>query len=193
MALPELYKQQDYKRQTFDKDAEFRRLYGVNASNRDARKFNRYWNSEQRINDEKAFNAAQDAAELAHIQSEQKKYFDSMDARIAAAREQNAARGEAALKNINASLAAKPIVPASKPASKPATPKVPTSSTEYANQSPKTITEAQRKRLFALGNEADIRAVMKEYKIEHTTDIPMSKYDEICKKVEDMKNGTNGK
>ena len=83
--------------------------------------------------------------------------------------------------------------PAPKPASKPATPKVPTSSTEYANQSPKTITEAQRKRLFALGNEADIRAVMKEYKIEHTTDIPMSKYDEICKKVEDMKNGTNGK
>ena len=81
-----------------------------------------------------------------------------------------------------------------KPAPKPAVQtKVPTSSTEYANQSPKTITEAQRKRLFALGNEADIRAVMKEYKIEHTADIPMSKYDEICKKVEDMKNGTNGK
>ena len=80
-----------------------------------------------------------------------------------------------------------------KSAPKPATPKVPASSTEYANQTPKTITEAQRKRLFALGNEADIRAVMKEYKIEHTADIPMSKYDEICKKVEDMKNGTNGK
>lgn len=74
-------------------------------------------------------------------------------------------------------------------APKPATPKVPTSSTEYANQTPKTITEAQRKRLFALGNEADIRAVMKEYQIEHTADIPMSKYDEICKKVEAMKSG----
>lgn len=84
--------------------------------------------------------------------------------------------------------------PSAKPAApKPATPKVPASSTEYANQTPKTITEAQRKRLFALGNEADIRAVMKEYQIEHTADIPMSKYDEICKKVEDMKNGTNGK
>lgn len=82
--------------------------------------------------------------------------------------------------------------PAPKPAAKPATPKVPTSSTEYANQTPKKITEAQRKRLFALGNEADIRAVMKEYQIEHTADIPMSKYDEICKKVEAMKkNGAN--
>ena len=81
-----------------------------------------------------------------------------------------------------------------KPAPKPAVqPKVPTSSTEYANQAPKTISEAQRKRLFALGNEADIRAVMKEYQIEHTADIPMSKYDEICKKVEGMKNGTDGK
>lgn len=65
--------------------------------------------------------------------------------------------------------------------------KQPTSSTQYAQQTPKTITEAQRKRLFALGNEPDIRAVMKEYNIEHTTDIPMAKYDEICKKVEAMK------
>lgn len=121
MALPELYKQQDYKRQTFDKDAEFRRLYGMNASRRDTRKFNRYWNSDQRINDEKAFNAAQDAAELAHIQSEQKKYFDSMDAHIAAAREQNAARGAAALNSINTSLATKPAVPVSKPDPTPVT------------------------------------------------------------------------
>ena len=65
--------------------------------------------------------------------------------------------------------------------------KQPTSSTQYAQQTPKTITEAQRKRLFALGNEPDIRAVMKEYNIEHTTDIPMAKYDEICKKFEAMK------
>ena len=123
MALPELYKQQEYKRQTFDKDAEFRRLYGVNASKRDARKFNRYWNSDQRITDEKAFNADQDAAELAHVQSEQKKYFDSMDARIAAAREQNAARGAEALKKINASLAAKPVIPATKPVTETLTPR----------------------------------------------------------------------
>ena len=78
----------------------------------------------------------------------------------------------------------------SKPTAQPKTQsKIPTSSTEYANQTPKKITEAQRKRLFALGNETDIRAVMKEYKIEHTADIPMSKYDEICKKVEEKKNG----
>lgn len=108
MALPELYKEQDYQRQTFDRDSEFRRLYGVNASRSDARKFNRYWNSDQRAADEKAFNAAQDAAELAHIKAESKKRAESWDARIAALKEQNAARGEAALKNINASLAARP-------------------------------------------------------------------------------------
>lgn len=119
MALPELYQQQEFQRQTFNKDAEFKRLYGVNASRRDARKFNRYWNSDQRVNDEKAFNATQDAAELAHIQSEQKKYFDSMDARIAAAREQNATRGAATLNNINTSLAAIPAIPTPKPASDP--------------------------------------------------------------------------
>lgn len=80
--------------------------------------------------------------------------------------------------------------PTPKPTPKPvAKPAMPTNSTDYAKQNPKTITEAQRKRLFALGNEADIRAVMKEYKIEHTADIPMDKYDEICKKVEEMKNG----
>lgn len=79
--------------------------------------------------------------------------------------------------------------PAPKPVSKPVAPKAPANSNDYIAQN-KTITDAQRKRLFAMGNEADIRAVMAEYKIEHTADIPMSKYDEICKKVEEMKNGT---
>lgn len=111
MALPELYQEQEYQRQTFDKDAEFRRLYGVNASKRDARKFNRYWNSDQRTSDEKAFNATQDAAELAHIQAEAKKRAESWDARIAALKKQNASRGETALKIINASLASKPVTP----------------------------------------------------------------------------------
>ena len=110
MALPELYQEQEYKRQTFDKDAEFRRLYGVNASNRDARKFKRYWNSDQRVADEAAFNKEQDEAEAAFVQSEIEKRAASWDARIAALKEQNAARGEAALKNINASLAAKPVI-----------------------------------------------------------------------------------
>lgn len=73
--------------------------------------------------------------------------------------------------------------------------KVPTSSAQYAkeNKEDKPITEAQRKRLFALGVEADIRAVMAEYKIEHTADIKMSQYDEICKKVEEKKNERDGK
>jgi hypothetical protein len=71
----------------------------------------------------------------------------------------------------------------------------PTSSAQYTQQenATKTITPAQRTRLFALGVEEDIRAVLKEYKIEHTTDIPMSKYDEICKKVEEKKNARDGK
>ena len=79
-----------------------------------------------------------------------------------------------------------------KPTQKPVTP---TSSAQYTQQenATKAITPAQRTRLFALGVEEDIRAVLKEYKIEHTTDIPMSKYDEICKKVEAMKNARDGK
>lgn len=119
MALPELYKEQEYQRQTFDKDSEFKRLYGVNASRGDARKFNRYWNSDQRASDEKAFNAAQDAAEAAHIEAEARKRAESWDARIAALKEQNAARGTAALNSINTSLVAKPTVPVSKPKPEP--------------------------------------------------------------------------
>lgn len=67
-----------------------------------------------------------------------------------------------------------------------------TSSVQYESAT-KTITPAQQKRLFALGKETDIRTVLAEYKIEHTKDIPMSKYDEICKKVEVMKNSEGTK
>lgn len=84
----------------------------------------------------------------------------------------------------------KPDEPVQKaPASKAPVSKIPTNSAQYAKESKadKPITEAQRKRLFALGKEVDIRTVLAEYKIEHTKDIPMSKYDEICKKVEAMK------
>lgn len=65
--------------------------------------------------------------------------------------------------------------------------KQPTSSVQYAQQTatPKTITQAQQKRLFAIGKEPEIRAVLAEYGIEHTKDIPMAKYDEICKKVQE--------
>lgn len=120
MALPELYKEQEFQRQTFDRNSQFMK-HNPNLTARGTRKFNRYWNSDQRLEDEKAFNAAQDAAEVAHIEAEAKKRAESWDARIAALKEQNAARGAAALKSINASLAAKPVVPASKPVA-PATP-----------------------------------------------------------------------
>ena len=118
MALPELYKEQEFQRQTFDRNSQFMK-HNPNLTARGTRKFNRYWNSDQRLEDEKAFNAAQDAAEVAHIEAEAKKRAESWDARIAALKEQNAARGAAALKSINASLAAKPVVPASKPAAAP--------------------------------------------------------------------------
>lgn len=120
MALPELYKEQEFQRQTFDRNSQFMK-HNPNLTARGTRKFNRYWNSDQRLEDEKAFNAEQDAAEVAHIEAEAKKRAESWDARIAALKEQNAARGAAALKSINASLAAKPVVPASKPVA-PATP-----------------------------------------------------------------------
>lgn len=121
MALPELYEEKEYQRNTFDKDAEFKRLYGEKASKRDTRKFNKYWNSEQRLADEKAFNEKEDAAEAAFVQGEIDKRAASWDARIAALREQNKARGEEALKKINASLAAKPVVPVPKPDPTPVT------------------------------------------------------------------------
>jgi hypothetical protein len=120
MALPELYKEQEFQRQTFDRNSQFIK-HNPNLTARGTRKFNRYWNSDQRLEDEKTFNAEQDAAEVAHIEAEAKKRAESWDARIAALKEQNAARGAAALKSINASLAAKPVVPASKPVA-PATP-----------------------------------------------------------------------
>lgn len=112
MALPELYQEQEYQRQTFDKDAEFRRLYGINASKRDARKFNRYWNSDQRATDEAAFNKEQDAAEAAFVQGEIAKRAASWDARLASVKQQNAERGATALQKINTSLASKPVTPA---------------------------------------------------------------------------------
>lgn len=83
MALPELYKEKEFQKQTFDRNSEFMK-HNPNLTARGTRKFNRYWNSDQRLEDEKAFNSAQDAAELAHIKAEAKKRADSWDVRIAA-------------------------------------------------------------------------------------------------------------
>ena len=112
MALPELYQEQEYQRQTFDDYARnyFQTLH-PNASKRDTRRFNRYMNSKKGAEAEATFNKAQDEAEAAFVQSEIDKRAASWDARLAALREQNTARGEAALKAINTSLAAKPTIP----------------------------------------------------------------------------------
>ena len=116
MALPELYQEKEFQRQTFDRNSEFIKR-NPNLTARGTRKFNRYWNSDQRLKDEKAFNEAQDAAEAAFVQEEIAKRAASWDARLAAVKQQNAERGAAALKQINASLAAKPVTPVA-----PATP-----------------------------------------------------------------------
>lgn len=77
---------------------------------------------------------------------------------------------------------------------------VPQNSTQYAQKSTqsatqsatqkatvKFISEAQRKRLFSLGREEDIRAVLPLYGIESTKEITTAMYDDICKRVEEMK------
>ena len=60
-----------YTPQTFSKEAKLAEMYGSQASRRDKRKFEKYWNSEQRYNDEDAFN-----------KSETDKMFASADARF---------------------------------------------------------------------------------------------------------------
>ena len=80
MALPELYTEQEFQRQTFDRNSQFMK-HNPNLTARGTRKFNRYWNSDQRLEDEKAFNAEQDAAEVAHIEAEAKtRFMDYLDA-----------------------------------------------------------------------------------------------------------------
>lgn len=58
-----------YQTQDFDKETIFKQRYGTNASRRDRRQFERYWNSEQRAADE-----------LAHTEAESQKYLASVDA-----------------------------------------------------------------------------------------------------------------
>lgn len=48
-----------YVRKTFDKDEQFRKMYGTQASRRDRRRFEKYWNSDQRIADQRNFDAAE--------------------------------------------------------------------------------------------------------------------------------------
>ena len=48
-----------YVRKTFNKEDQFRKMYGTQASRRDRRRFEKYWNSDQRIADQRNFDAAE--------------------------------------------------------------------------------------------------------------------------------------
>lgn len=52
-------------------------------------------------------------------------------------------------------------------------------------QEPKTISEAQRKRLFAIsnGNNEAVKRVLERYKYEKTEQIKMSDYEQICNEI----------
>lgn len=92
MALPELYKEK-----TFDRDSVFKEQYGTMASKRDQRKFNKYWNSDQRLKDEEAF-----------VAEESKKYMDSFNKYSEAAIADAKARREAAVSNFKEKYFSKP-------------------------------------------------------------------------------------
>lgn len=68
-----------YTTKSFDKDAQLQKMYGDNASRRDRRKFERYWNSDQRTQDEVAF-----------MQNELKKSQEAWDARMDAFKDRSA-------------------------------------------------------------------------------------------------------
>lgn len=80
------YQKKAFQRNTFDKDTKMAEMYGTQASRRDQRRFNRYWNSDQRISDEAAFNKAEDERWLAHEKAESDAYMASVDSFIEKAR-----------------------------------------------------------------------------------------------------------
>lgn len=81
-AASPFYQKQGFQRKAFDKNAKLAEMYGTQASRRDKRRFERYWNSDKRVADEKAFNEAEDSRWLAHEEAESKKYLESFDAYI---------------------------------------------------------------------------------------------------------------
>ena len=102
-----------YKKQSFDKEALFRQKYGTNASNRDRRRFERYWNSDQRLQDWAAFEAA-----------ESNKYLQSVDDRMNFYRNKHAAAAAAMNTTPAPTLVPRsevaPVAPAATPAVTPA-------------------------------------------------------------------------
>ena len=91
--IPELY-----QTKSFDREAKLREMYGTNASKRDIRRFNKYWNSDQRWADQEAFEAA-----------EHQKYMDSMDARFNAVHKDVKTKSAATIQGITDSLNRQPI------------------------------------------------------------------------------------
>lgn len=78
----------------------------------------------------------------------------------------------------------KPTTPAPKPTTpKPVTP----APSKPMNNTVKFISDAQRTRLFAMakGHEDIIRKELEDRNISSTKEIPISSYEEICKKVEE--------
>lgn len=61
-----------------------------------------------------------------------------------------------------------------------------TSNKQVSVQAPKTISEAQRKRLFAIanGNNEVAKRVLERYGYEKTEQIKVSDYDKICTEIE---------
>ena len=87
-----------YQTKTFDRDAKLKEMYGTNASKRDVRKFNKYWNSDQRWADQDAFEAA-----------EHQKYTNSLDNRFAAIHNAVKTKSAASVQGIQDSLNKQPI------------------------------------------------------------------------------------
>lgn len=87
-----------YQTKTFDRDAKLKEMYGTNASKRDVRKFNKYWNSDQRWADQDAFEAA-----------EHQKYTNSLDNRFAAIHNAVKAKSTTSVQGIQDSLNKQPI------------------------------------------------------------------------------------
>lgn len=78
----------------------------------------------------------------------------------------------------------KPVAPASKPTAQKSTAPA---QTKPINNTVKFISDAQRTRLFAMakGHEDIIRKELEERNISSTKEIPISAYEEICKKIEE--------
>lgn len=119
MATPELY-----QTKSFDKDAILKEKYGTDPSRRDIRRFNRYWKSDQKDQDEVAFLQAEHDKQMASWKS-------ATDAAIANTR----ASGEALTKKWAEEKAAEEARRAAEAAAKAAAaPKVSVTNADYWNR-----------------------------------------------------------